>query len=620
MASQENAVDGICPDIMSDVNTVEERKQHMVVAAIDFGTTFTGFAFSLTDNSTSIIMSKWSGENVRTATEKAPTCVLLSPEKKFVAFGYEAEEKYKQILDEDGENGKVGQECKSKSYYFFDRFKMKLYQTKKLQKGTEIPDIHGKCLPAMHIFAVVISHLKDKIHEQLKSHYAGLQEEDILWVITVPAIWSDSAKQFMREAAKQAGLADNCIKLILEPEAASLYCNTQKLCKLAKLDGSLGVETFPGGQKYIVADLGGGTADLSVHEILSGRNLKEIHRADGDAYGAILVDHEFMPFLENVFGKRILKHVRDNYSNIMMDLLLDFETKKRNFTPETSEIRIKIPKGTLKDIAEELKDGTIDEKMRNAREIYGSGNLKLQADKLCISKGVMEKFFVKARHGIVTFIKRMREDDQLGEINTLLMVGGFSESKYVQHVIKRDIPGVRVLVPVETSLAVLKGAVIAGHNPKTITERIAKYSYGFSFAQPFLQGVHPEELKVIKEGKEMCSSVFVKKITKGEVLKVGDRFGTPAKHVCTDSDTFRRYMPITADVYKSDDKDPKYANDKYGCSRVGFVVIPPPAKGWPPFSLIVQELIVGEAEFTVRAYNINTNKVIQGQIDFLTTN
>ena len=30
---------------------------------------------------------------------------------------------------------------------------------------------------------------------------SGLAEDDIHWVLTVPAIWNEPAKQFMREAA-----------------------------------------------------------------------------------------------------------------------------------------------------------------------------------------------------------------------------------------------------------------------------------------------------------------------------------------------------------------------------------------------------------------------------------
>ena len=35
----------------------------------------------------------------------------------------------------------------------------------------------------------------------------------ILWVITVPAIWDDKAKRFMREAAEQVAIKDNFIPM-----------------------------------------------------------------------------------------------------------------------------------------------------------------------------------------------------------------------------------------------------------------------------------------------------------------------------------------------------------------------------------------------------------------------
>lgn len=55
------------------------------------------------------------------------------------------------------------------------------------------------------------------------------QEDDarLMWVVTVPAIWSNFGKRFMRAASHRAGLiADENdmqgLKLCLEPEAACL--------------------------------------------------------------------------------------------------------------------------------------------------------------------------------------------------------------------------------------------------------------------------------------------------------------------------------------------------------------------------------------------------------------
>ena len=55
-------------------------------------------------------------------------------------------------------------------------------------------------------------------------------------MITVPAIWRQEAKQFMREAAYQAGIASRespgQLVIALEPEAASVYCRRLKLSQL----------------------------------------------------------------------------------------------------------------------------------------------------------------------------------------------------------------------------------------------------------------------------------------------------------------------------------------------------------------------------------------------------
>ena len=55
-------------------------------------------------------------------------------------------------------------------------------------------------------------------------------------MVTVPAIWRQQAKQFMREAAYQAGIASprqpDQLVIALEPEAASVYCRKLKMNQL----------------------------------------------------------------------------------------------------------------------------------------------------------------------------------------------------------------------------------------------------------------------------------------------------------------------------------------------------------------------------------------------------
>ena len=65
-----------------------------------------------------------------------------------------------------------------------------------------VKDITGKkTLPAKTVFTAVIRVLKDELLESLKDRTDRFGVEDILFVITVPAIWTDTAKKFMKEAA-----------------------------------------------------------------------------------------------------------------------------------------------------------------------------------------------------------------------------------------------------------------------------------------------------------------------------------------------------------------------------------------------------------------------------------
>ena len=61
----------------------------------------------------------------------------------------------------------------------------------------------GNKLPAFDIFKMSISYLKKEAEKLLMEKGYRVSPDDVRWIITVPAIWSDAAKQFMREASEQ---------------------------------------------------------------------------------------------------------------------------------------------------------------------------------------------------------------------------------------------------------------------------------------------------------------------------------------------------------------------------------------------------------------------------------
>lgn len=67
----------------------------------------------------------------------------------------------------------------------------------------EIEDIRGNSLPAIDVFAAAIGALRQHMMDHVKNQRVNLQPNEIKWVLTVPAMWTDKAKEFMRESAEK---------------------------------------------------------------------------------------------------------------------------------------------------------------------------------------------------------------------------------------------------------------------------------------------------------------------------------------------------------------------------------------------------------------------------------
>lgn len=66
----------------------------------------------------------------------------------------------------------------------------------------------------MKIFVYRVSR-KTPFYTTLKERGSFLQEKDIKFVLTVPAIWSDRSKQFMRDAADKVWILKLSVLLII---------------------------------------------------------------------------------------------------------------------------------------------------------------------------------------------------------------------------------------------------------------------------------------------------------------------------------------------------------------------------------------------------------------------
>lgn len=89
----------------------------------------------------------------------------------------------------------------------------------------------------MTVFSLTLLYFRDHaLRELADATGSKVLTQDVRWVITVPAIWRQKAKQFMREAAYEAGIGSendpDRLLLALEPEAASINCRKLRMNQL----------------------------------------------------------------------------------------------------------------------------------------------------------------------------------------------------------------------------------------------------------------------------------------------------------------------------------------------------------------------------------------------------
>ncbi|XP_062620798.1 heat shock 70 kDa protein 12A-like isoform X2 [Saccostrea cucullata] len=591
----------IYDDILETNVKIPSLCKYSVTAAIDFGTKYSGYAFALNRSDTTIKLPTWSSGTAMTT--KAPTTVLFKPDKTFFKFGYDAiaymqENPYEEDLDK---------------FYFFQDFKMCLYQAEELSLETKIPDVTGrKTLSAIAVFSSVIKFFYDHLISNFDNRFgeSSFEMSDIFWVITVPAIWSLKAKYFMREAAAKAGIPVNQMAIALEPEAASVLCRTIEVY-VSSNDGSGGVtkcfDTIPEKSTYLVVDMGGGTVDITLHQVLEGGGLLELHKASGGDYGGNQVNNRFIKFIEELFGNNVLEMVKQKYPSDWVEFLTDFEIKKRATTKseDQEKVVLRIPVSFVEEYKTLMKHD-IHEKIKS---LGYEGEVEVKKDKLCMKWKLFKSFFEFSLQGIKTCIENILKYG--GNIDSILFVGGFAESPYIIRMLREHFKNFKVLVPEEPSLVVLRGALLFGFDPTIIKTRICRYTYGFANQRPFIEGKDKMEKKT-KHGKRFyCDDAFDKHVEIGEMLRFG-KFQEPKDyHPLKDEQVL-----IMLELYASTEKDPKYVDDP-SCHLVGVMEIElTPRKPGEDGTVVVRVNFSG-TELEIEAREKRTGNITRATCNFL---
>ncbi|MER5933018.1 Hsp70 family protein [Streptomyces sp. NPDC002054] len=528
-------------------------KQH-IIAAIDFGTHGSGYGWTTVEDRhrdpkkrAVHFRTRWQG--LSTTYPKNLTALLIDRKGELVAWGYEARSKWVTKVARGEAEG----------FEYHNGFKMSLAAAK--SDGTE--EIEGGRLTPERSRHLVTLYLREVYSAAVAEiELSGFSHEEIRWCLTVPAIWNDYQKQLMREAAVAAGLPDDeqRLQLVIEPEAAAYHARVSGVRTVRASGGRNNLMNK--GSRFLVADCGGGTIDITAYRTDDRNRLEEIGRECGGKYGSEYVNQAF---LERVLAKRLgsfeaLDRVRAEAPAALLQVLGDWEKEKAHVeTASTDDIYLQLP-------------AAIDRLLTKEEYVSLGDQQGGITDHIVVTADEARDIFESVLPDVLALV-----DKQLAEMKAqrrgaagkelIILVGGFGSSTYLQermqeHVADRAV----VLVPPEPHVAVLLGAVHYTYDPQTKARR-ARYTYGCQTAMEFRPGIDPEEKKlVVPDGRVRCNDRYSVFVSAGQSVPVDDEVARSF------SPLYENQKSLVFDLYTSPEKSPRYVTDS-GCTKVGTVEV-----------------------------------------------
>ena len=153
--------------------------------------------------------------------------------------------------------------------------------------------------------------------------------------------------------------------------------------------------------------------------------------------------------------------------------------------------------------------------------------------------------------------------------------------------------------------------MLFGFEPRIISTRICKATYGVKTNSAFKEGTDPEEKKTIIEGDVLCQERFHRHVEIHQAVGIDEEFGEKV-YVPTWSNQTAMKIEIWTSLYAN----PRYT-DEPGCSYHGELNIQMPDTTGGKKREIGVKMIFGKTELQVRALNKRTDEETNAKFDFL---
>ncbi|TGZ77595.1 hypothetical protein EX30DRAFT_311070 [Ascodesmis nigricans] len=305
--------------------------------------------------------------------------------------------------------------------------------------------------------------IRDTTIDAISSTILGqefIRQSKMLWVLTIPAIWSDMAKNLMIEAAENAGFGRHRedFHFVSEPEAGAVYT-------LATMPPQ-GLQI---GDSFVILDCGGGTVDLITYKIrtLNPLTIDECVAGTGDLCGSVFLDQGFEKYIRGKLGDAVIDKMSARSRMHMMNSWIT-DVKNRFGGTTQTEFEVSVP-----GVADDEKMG-----------VESGFHVMKASDVQAIFDPIIDRCIALTR----TQITSVRSQNQ--RVTAVLLVGGFGSSAYLRTRLLASNLSVEVLQPTNAHTAIARGALLRGLDGSIVSTHRVRRWYGCSANDFFNSSTH----------------------------------------------------------------------------------------------------------------------------------
>jgi hypothetical protein len=464
---------------------------HRVVAAIDFGTYGSGFAWATVNRENDDLFDRkvkhyFQWKDQRSVYAKNRSALLVGAGGDLLAWGHEA---IRLRGSGDSPPGRL-----------HTSFKMDLQAD--LGDGLAEHGQHSTTRSRDEAYGLIVLCIREVFKAACADILQGVyRESDIRWCVTVPAIWDSYTTEMMYQAAVDAGLPDDPDRLLLarEPAAAALYCVATGEDRLRQA-----------GTPFMVVDAGGGTVDIASYLTGPQGQLSVLASPQGSKVGSEYLNQRFMErALTRELGPDHMIWLRDNRRAELAALMDSFEQQKLSFEVDSRDgVRLELGGALYQAL---LQRWETDQRGPQPQPL------------LFFDRQVIADLFEEMLADVLRRVESQLEamgaatGDRGGEL--VLLVGGFAQSAYLRSRLAEHVRrlGAMLVVPPRPELAVLSGAVHFAYQPEAFLSWPSPFTYGVRRSAAFRPGIDPEGSKVEhKDGSVWCRDRFSTLVSVGE--------------------------------------------------------------------------------------------------------